>query len=377
MKGNNRIGVRIFTGLALMCMAAFLLGPLAVRAEETTSISGADTQTTVSYTTVKARNKIYMLPSELRLLSLRNGNFIQFDTEDASIVSINGYGQMKALKAGTTRVSMLEGNTKTVYTVVVRDTVDIVIFAGQSNMAGAGGDSSAAPVPTKGTAYEYNLVSDDDRKLIPLQEPFGDGTNKSHIVNGKFVSGNGTLSSAFANAYYKQTGVPLVGVPAAWGGTTTRHWLKEGMLTTTNKRLTSCKKFLKKNKIKVRHIYVLWYQGESDAQYAISADTNIKNMKKIFKKFKKNGVEKMFIIKIAQQINFMGQNDYIQGAQEKLCKMNKNFIMATRIPASMHKDIGSWYSDVVHINQKGLNKIGKAAGKTMGKYAKKHSAKQK
>ncbi len=374
MKRKNRSGVRFSIALALAWMAALLLLPLPARADDT--VNNTAETSTVNYKTVKVKEKIYMIPSEVRLLTLRNGNMIQFDTEDPSIVGINGYGQMRAVKAGTTRVSMIEGNVRSVYTVVVRDTVDIIVFAGQSNMAGAGGDSKVAPVPKKGIAYEYNLVNEDDRKLLPLQEPFGDGTNKANIVNGKFTSGNGTLCASFANAYYKQTGIPLVGVPAAWGGTTTRHWLKDGMLTTTNKRLTSCKKFLKKKKIKVRHIYVLWYQGESDAQYQISAETNIKNMKKIFKKFKKNGVEKMFIIKIAQQVNVMGQNDYIQGAQEKLCKNDKNFIMATRVPASLHKDIGTWYSDVVHINQKGLNKIGKDAGKTVGKYAKKHSTKK-
>ena len=43
--------------------------------------------------------------------------------------------------------------------------------------------------------------------------------------------------------------------------------------------------------------------------------------------------------------------------------------------STMDKDIGRWYFDVIHINQYGLNVIGKEAGKYVGKYAKTHSKK--
>ena len=358
----GRIGV-----LGLLILGLFFCRPISTAADETGS------EAAVIYTTKEMKPTLYMLPTEVRMLSLQSGNSIRYESEDPSVVAINGYGQMHAVAPGKARVIMYEGNLKKIYTVVVRDTVDIIVFAGQSNMAGAGGWSSGAPVPTKGTAYEFNLVSEDNRKLVPLQEPFGNGTNKSHIVNGKFVSGNGTLSSAFAIAYYKQTKVPIVGIPAAWGGTSSRQWLKDGLLSATLKRMKKAKKYLKQNKIKIRHIYVVWYQGESDGQYAVTAESYIKNMKKIWKKFKKSGAEKIFMIKIAQQVDMLGQNDTIQGAQEKLCKTNKNFIMATKAPASMHENFFKWYSDVVHINQKGLNRIGKLAGKKAGKYAKSHS----
>ncbi|MCR5417724.1 MAG: Ig-like domain-containing protein [Lachnospiraceae bacterium] len=357
-KMSVRIGIMVIT-----LMLAFLL-PTVVRAADEAEVTKV----------INVKTKIHMLPTEQRMLTLQNTNYVEFVSEDPSIVTINGYGQMKGIKAGETKVSMTVNGVKTVYDVVIGDSVDIIVFAGQSNMAGAGGDYIAAPIPTKGTAYEYNLAQGDDRKLLPMQEPFGNGVNRARMVNGKYMSGNGTLCSSFAKAYYKYTKVPIVGIPAAWGGTTTKHWLKEGMLTQTCKRLKNAKKYLKKNGIKVRHIYVLWYQGESDAMYKVSGDTYIKNMKKIWKKLKKQGAEKMFVIKIADQLGVPGESNTIKSAQKKLCKKNKDFILATNAASNMSNKL-NYYADVVHLNQKALNKVGEKAGNTAGKYAKKHSKK--
>ena len=48
---------------------------------------------------------------------------------------------------------------------------DVVLFIGQSNMAGRG-DSSAATAVEEGHAFEFRAISDPTR-LYPLQEPFG------------------------------------------------------------------------------------------------------------------------------------------------------------------------------------------------------------
>ena len=244
--------------------------------------------------------KILMIPGEKRLLSPTSSPGSLYETADSSIVEMIGYGEMTAKKPGTVKVAKTENGMRTIYQVVVRESVDLIIFAGQSNMAGAGGDYQQAPKPEAGTAYEYNFTTEEEKGLLTVREPFGNGTNRAYILNGRYVSGNGTLTSAFCIAYYNKAKTPIVAVPAAWGGTSTNSWLKNNMLSSTLSRMKKAKRFLKKNKVKIRHIYVVWYQGESDGQCGYSGDTYIRNMKKIWKQFKKQGAEKIFMIKIFQ-----------------------------------------------------------------------------
>lgn len=63
-----------------------------------------------------------------------------------------------------------------------RKVVDLVIFMGQSNMAGRGENVSLAPVLEMNSAYEFKSVTDPDR-LYTLQEPFGKYENIEGAIN--------------------------------------------------------------------------------------------------------------------------------------------------------------------------------------------------
>lgn len=78
--------------------------------------------------------------------------------------------------------------------------VDLIVFMGQSNMAGRGTAEDAPKVP-EGTAYEFRAVTDPTR-LYPLTEPFGKDENDP---KGVFEPGmkTGSMVSAFVNAYFK------------------------------------------------------------------------------------------------------------------------------------------------------------------------------
>ena len=80
---------------------------------------------------------------------------------------------------------------------------DILLFMGQSNMAGRG-DDQLAPKVLSGAAWEYRAVTEPDR-LVPLAEPFGVNENRE---GGVWEPGmkTGSMAAAFVNACYRKTG---------------------------------------------------------------------------------------------------------------------------------------------------------------------------
>lgn len=366
---------RLAAGWGVLCCAS-LLFVAQVRAENTTTDSATE-QETIEYTVKKVSEKILMIPGESRMVSTVIPGDSTFTSSNPKVVVVSNSGQLIAKKAGTAKVTHITGTLKTIYTVKVNEQVDLILFAGQSNMCGSGGNASQAPTPKFGTAYEFDITTDSNRTIL-MKEPFGEGTNRANGLNstGRY-STNGTLVSAFCINYYKQTKVPVVGVSCAWGGSSTNTWLNRGLVTQTQKNLKLAKKQLKKNKVKIRHIYMVWYQGESDAAQGVSADTYISRMKKIYKRMKKIGVEKIFMIRIGHDLGAPDMNYTIMGAQSKLCKTNKNFVLVSKKAANYINSYHSYYSDSIHLNQKALNAVGYEAGKTAGKYVKKQSKKKK
>lgn len=75
--------------------------------------------------------------------------------------------------------------------------VDVVLFMGQSNMAGRG-IADMAPQVQPGMGYEYRAITAPNR-LTPLQEPFGKDENNP---DGVYEPGmkTGSMVSAFVNA---------------------------------------------------------------------------------------------------------------------------------------------------------------------------------
>ena len=109
----------------------------------------------------------------------------------------------------------------------IQEGIDLVLFIGQSNMAGRGIVSAQwpqeAPKLIEGAAWEYRAITTPDR-LMPLEEPFGVDENKAAGINDVFAdqkkAKTGSLVTAFCNAYYEETGRVIVGVSASKGGST-------------------------------------------------------------------------------------------------------------------------------------------------------------
>ena len=103
----------------------------------------------------------------------------------------------------------------------ITSAVDLIVFAGQSNMAGRG-DAEDAPECLPGAGYEYKAVSAPE-DLIPIQEPFGLHEDRANGLSDRTEDGgtkrSGSMVTALVNEYYRQTGRVVVGVSASKGGT--------------------------------------------------------------------------------------------------------------------------------------------------------------
>ena len=248
--------------------------------------------------------------------------------------------------------------------------VDVIMFMGQSNMAGRGIVNSAhpeaAPVVPLNIGYEFRPISD-PTKLYPIVEPFGVNENNPDGINDGTAK-TGSMVSAFVNAYFTTSHKIIVGVSASKGGTTTSQWLPSGtLLQDAIQRLQSCVSFLASNGYIIDHKYMVWCQGESDGDTGVSAETYKSNFRTILNAMKQVGIELCFLVRIGKY-NGQGQTDYsaIIGAQSELCKDNADIIMASTALASF-KDKGLM-KDEFHYYQDGYNLIGTYAGRNAGLY---------
>lgn len=249
-------------------------------------------------------------------------------------------------------------------------TADLFLFMGQSNMAGRGiwNDKwpEKAPALIEGAGYEYRAVTAPDR-LFPISEPFGVGENrKGGIDDGTMKTGS--LVTAFANAYYKGTGIPIVGISASKGGSSILQWQPGGaFMEDTKERLTACRELLEKQDVLVRHTYMLWCQGETDGDHGMGEDDYKKYFRKMLEEMKAAGVETVFLIRIGQYngtaaISYEG----IRSAQEKLAEEYDDVVAVSEEFAFM-KERGLMKDDF-HYYQAAYNEVGELAGMRTAEY---------
>ena len=300
-----------------------------------------------------------LLVGESFTLKLKTGKAASFKSSNKSIATVTKKGVVKAKKPGDVKITVTtKAGKKYSCKVSVRNEVDFIIFAGQSNMTNVG-KASEAPTVKDGAAYEVLLTK---QKLSPLREPFG-VQQKGKVTK----SSGGTLASAFANAYYNETGIPIVATSTAVGGTSIGEW-SNSYYKNVVKSTKKTEKILKKQGITIRHRYVVFFQGENDATYNISTAAYQQHLELMLKNIRsKTDIEKCLLIRIGKDLNDPTSYDRIAAAQTVTCMENPNFVMISTIASGLSD---SYYqADGIHYTQKGLNKIGKQAGTMAGKYA--------
>ncbi len=245
---------------------------------------------------------------------------------------------------------------------------DLVLFIGQSNMAGRG-DAEEATEVEAGHAYEFRAISDPSR-LYSVTEPFG--VNENNAASGVSESTKtGSMVSAFCESYYAQTGTPIVAVSCSKGGTAIDFWDTDGApYRDAVERVKLAQSYMAASEdVKLRNTYVVWLQGESDGDAGTSAADYNAALGRIFDGFEEEfGADHFFVIPIgAYNGNNASRNaayTVIRDAQTEYCEQNEN---ATVISIQLYDFYeAGLMKDTFHYYQTGYEIVGADAGSNMG-----------
>lgn len=245
---------------------------------------------------------------------------------------------------------------------------DLFLFAGQSNMAGRGITSpqwpEGAPALEPGAGYEYRAISDPDR-LHEAKEPFGINENNPA---GIFEPGKktGSMVTAFINAYFRETGIPVIGVSASKGGSAMAQWQGNGdYLSDALMRLGRAESYFAAHAMAPRRRYMLWCQGETDGDLGTDPETYKAGFKHMLSQMKAHGIERCFLVAIGE---YNGQKgfDYsgIRRAQLELAEELPDVELVCDDFHTMRAR--GLMKDDFHYYQQAYNEVGIAAGRAAG-----------
>ena len=268
----------------------------------------------------------------------------------------------------------------------MKKAVDFILFMGQSNMAGRGISCDCfpqeAPDVADGAGWEFRAISDPTR-LYVIKEPFGVDENHPEGINDVFSNGvkakTGSMVTAFVNAYFEKTQVPVVGVSASKGGSQIAQWMpdaREAFLKDVLARYRAAEDFLLGKSdassdmvSEIRHRYMVWCQGESDGDRGTTAQEYKTRFQILWQEVKAAGIEKCFLVQIGRK-NIPGQeNDYeeIRRAQEELCDGEEIVMVSQKFGGMLERGL---MKDAFHYYQQAYNEVGTEAGQNAGMYVK-------
>ncbi len=231
-------------------------------------------------------------------------------------------------------------------------TVDLVIFAGQSNMSGRGGNAMAAPAVPVDTGYEFRIGTC-PTGIYPVTEPFGIYSN-GYLSDLPALRG-GSLVSAFMNSYYKATGTPVLGFSAARGGTSIGYWQSAQVQAELASKYDTIIAWCNANHINVRRKYVVWLQGETDAIANIDMNTYKTGLSNVFTRLFVKGLDQVFVITIGKYAGLPGAYDTVIAAERQLCATDPRFTLGTDVLTSLPE---TYLVDGCHYDQSALNIAG-------------------
>lgn len=247
---------------------------------------------------------------------------------------------------------------------------DLILFAGQSNMAGRG-EADQAQLCPETAGLEYRAVTAPDR-LVPIREPFGWQENREGGIHDHDMK-TGSLVSAFVNAYAGASGRKVVAVSASQGGTSTAQWL-DTLAADAARRLADALEYLKKEKRAPAHVLVIWCQGETDGDHNVSGPEYRENFARIWAMLRQAGAEQCGLIQIGH-FNYTAyatspdgtdgrvadtQYGVIRQAQEELCRTMADVSLIGSFAPCL-----ALMKDQFHYHQAAYEQVGRQAGEAM------------
>lgn len=241
----------------------------------------------------------------------------------------------------------------------MRKKIHLAFFMGQSNMAGRG-DAALAPALPAGMGWEFRAVSAPDR-LFPMQEPFGADENDPLGVNepGKKT---GSMVSAFTAACTAVTGIPMVGVSCAKGGSAIHEWLPgTPYFSDALRRAARCRAYLDQEGYEVARCFVVWCQGCTDGDLHTPPDIYKARTEQFLHAFMAQcGAQVCFLVQIGNHRDAPLLYAPIQSAQEELAREHDDIIIVSR-QLKTFAALGLM-KDRFHYLQEGYNRAGTEAG---------------
>ncbi|MCM2675904.1 sialate O-acetylesterase [Alkalicoccobacillus plakortidis] len=238
--------------------------------------------------------------------------------------------------------------------------VDLVLFMGQSNIAGRG-VAEEAPSVAEGHGYEFRAITD-PTTLYPVTEPFGVNENKEDGITETIKTGS--LVSAFINEYYSITHLPIVAVSASKGGSSIDEWQPgTPYLNDSIDRLHTAKEWLESNGYEVRRLFMVWCQGETDA--LVPKSSYVPKLTNMIEEMLEQGVERCYLIRIGNKEGTDLYKSMIE-IQTDFCKSYPHATLVSTLYAGMTSDqLNLMKDDGIHYTQEGYNRVGEEAGRNV------------
>ena len=251
-------------------------------------------------------------------------------------------------------------------------TVDVVLFSGQSNMDGFHASASDAPVDIKsGTAYQYNPKAGTITNLNEGPLYYKELTNPN-ITRPNTV---GPVLT-WCKTYYEKTGRSIVALNGAYGGTPISKFLPDTDIYNTLKaNLNAAVAAVNADSSKkLGNVYLAWCQGESDIY---DPNNYVSRFDTLFSALKADcGVSKAFVMNIGYPCKngLINANQYggygnMQKVQREMCAANDDYIMVC--------DLLKYFTNYeyrdglgIHFKQYIYNLAGEECGTKMAEYLK-------
>lgn len=241
--------------------------------------------------------------------------------------------------------------------------IHLALFMGQSNMAGRGVAALAPTVP-QGMGFEYRAISAPE-VLSPMVEPFGSDENNP---DGVYEPGmkTGSMVSAFTCSCTAVTGVPLVGLSCAKGGSAIQEWLPgAAYYQDAVQRTRQCIQFLTGQGYTIDRTFMVWCQGCTDGDRRTAPQVYKAQTKTFLRSFMADcGVEVCFLVQIGNHRDEPELYQPIQQTQEELAAENESIVLVSRLFKTFAAK--GLMKDCFHYLQEGYNLVGKEAGEQAG-----------